>query len=128
MEILQVVAIGIISSILALALKKQNPEISIFINVSAGIIIFMMIIPQLTSVINMLYSISQNINLDRVYIGIVLKIIGIAYIAEFGVQICKDTGESAIASKIEFVGKVLIMVISAPILIALMELILTIMP
>lgn len=128
MQILQVVAIGIISSILALALKKQNPEISIFISVSAGIIIFMMIIPQLTSVINMLYSISQNMNLDKVYIGIVLKIIGIAYIAEFGVQICKDTGESAIASKIEFVGKVLIMVISAPILIALMELILTIMP
>lgn len=128
MQILQVVAIGIISSILALALKKQNPEISIFISVSAGIIIFMMIIPQLTSVINMLYSISQNMNLDKVYIGIVLKIIGIAYIAEFGVQICKDTGESAIASKMEFVGKVLIMVISAPILIALMELILTIMP
>lgn len=128
MEILKIVAIGIISSILAIALKKQNPEMSIFISISAGIIIFMMIVPQLAAVIDMLNSISNNINLDKVYIGIILKIIGIAYIAEFGVQICKDTGESSIASKIEFVGKVLIMVVSAPILIALMELILTIMP
>lgn len=128
MEILKIVVIGIISSILALTLKKQNPEISIIISIAAGILIFMMVIPKLQTVINMLISISNNMKLDKMYISIVMKIIGIAYIAEFGVQICKDAGESSIASKIELVGKVLIMVVSAPILIALMELVLSIMP
>lgn len=128
MEIIKIVVIGIVSSILALTLKKQNPEISILISIVAGIIIFMMVLPKLQTVIDMLISISQNINLDKMYISIVLKIIGIAYIAEFGVQICKDSGETSIASKIELVGKILIMVVSAPILIALMELILSIMP
>lgn len=128
MEILKIVVIGIISSILALTLKKQNPEISIIISIAAGILIFMMVIPKLQAVINMLISISNNMKLDKMYISIVMKIIGIAYIAEFGVQICKDAGESSIASKIELVGKVLIMVVSAPILIALMELVLSIMP
>lgn len=128
MEIFQVVVIGIVSSILAVTVKKYSPQISIVITISAGIIIFMMAIPQLKIVLDMLHSIAQNVNLNQIYISIVLKIIAIAYIAEFGVQICKDAGENTIASKIEFVGKVLIMVVSAPILIALMELILTMMP
>lgn len=128
MEIFQIVAIGIISSILALTLKKYSPQISILISITAGVIIFMMAIPQLKIVLDMFHSISQNVDINKIYISIVLKIIAISYIAEFGVQICKDAGENSIASKIEFVGKVLIMVVSAPILVALMELVLTMMP
>lgn len=128
MEIFQIVAIGIVSSILALTLKKYSPQISILISITAGVIIFMMAIPQLKIVLDMFHSISQNVDINKIYISIVLKIIAIAYIAEFGVQICKDAGENSIASKIEFVGKVLIMVVSAPILVALMELVLTMMP
>lgn len=128
MEIFQIVAIGIVSSILALTLKKHSPQISILISIAAGVIIFMMAIPQLKIVLDMFHSISQNVDINKIYISIVLKIIAIAYIAEFGVQICKDAGENSIASKIEFVGKVLIMVVSAPILVALMELVLTMMP
>lgn len=128
MEIFQIVAIGIVSSILALTLKKYSPQISILISIVAGVIIFMMAIPQLKIVLDMFHSISQNVDINKIYISIVLKIIAISYIAEFGVQICKDAGENSIASKIEFVGKVLIMVVSAPILVALMELVLTMMP
>jgi stage III sporulation protein AD len=128
LEIVQVVVIGIVASILALTLKRQNPEISIAISIVAGVIIFMIVIPQLKVVLDMFYKISQNTRLDKVYISIVLKIIGIAYISEFGVQICKDAGEGAIASKIELVGKILIMLVSAPILVALMDLIIAIMP
>lgn len=128
MEIFQIVAIGIVSSILALTLKKYSPQISILISITAGVIIFMMAIPQLKIVLDMFHSISQNVDINKIYISIVLKIIAISYIAEFGVQICKDAGENSIASKIEFVSKVLIMVVSAPILVALMELVLTMMP
>lgn len=128
MEIVQIVVIGIIAALLALTLKRQNPEISMTISIVAGVIIFMIIIPELGTVIDMFYKISQNTKLDNVYIAIVLKIIGIAYISEFGVQICKDAGEGAIASKIELAGKVLIMLVSSPILVALMNLIITIMP
>ena len=128
MEIVQIVVIGIIASILSITLKRHNPEISMVIGIVAGVIIVMIVMPKLGVVIDMFYRISQNTNLDKVYIAIVLKIIGIAYISEFGVQICKDAGEGAIASKIELVGKITIMLVSAPILVALMELIITIMP
>jgi len=128
MEIFQVVAIGIVSSILAVTVKKYSPQISIVITIAAGVLIFMTAVPQLKIVLDMLNSISQNVDLNEIYISIVLKIIAIAYIAEFGVQICKDAGENTIASKIEFAGKVLIIVVSSPIIVALLELILTIMP
>ena len=56
---------------------------------------------------------AQKANLDSIYITTVLKVIGIAYIAG-GSQICKDSGEGAIASKIELGGKIL-MVLALPI-------------
>jgi len=58
----------------------------------------------------------------------ILKIIGIAYIAEFGAEVCKDAGEGAIASKIELAGKVIIIVLAAPIITSLLDLIVEIMP
>jgi len=71
--------------------------------------------------------IAQRANLDSIYLTTVLKVIGIAYIAEFGSQICKDSGEGAIASKIELGGKVLMMVLALPILTALLEAVLAIL-
>ena len=67
-------------------------------------------------------------NIDIKYVDIVLKIIGIAYISQFASQICSDAGENSIASKIEFAGKVIIMVISAPVLMSLIEMIMNLMP
>jgi stage III sporulation protein AD len=61
--------------------------------------------------------------MDSAYLDIIFKIIGIAYLAEFGYQLCKDAGEEAIGSKIQFAGKVMIFVISSPIILALVELI-----
>jgi stage III sporulation protein AD len=69
---------------------------------------------------------SANINLF--YLTTILKIIGIAYIAEFGSQICKDAGEGSIAAKIEFAAKVLVMVLALPIIVAVLESILRLIP
>ena len=66
--------------------------------------------------------------MNATYLSIILKITGIAILTEFGVSICKDAGEAAIASKIEFGGKIIIMSISIPIISALLEVITTIIP
>jgi stage III sporulation protein AD len=58
----------------------------------------------------------------------VLKITGIAYIAEFGAEVCKDAGEGSIASKIELAGKVTIIVLAVPIITSLLDLIIKVMP
>ncbi|KGG81431.1 stage III sporulation protein AD [Caloranaerobacter azorensis H53214] len=128
MEIIQIVGIGIIATILAVLLKQERPEISLQISIVTGLIIFIFVISKLSYVIKVLSSLAQRIDIDFIYFSTILKIIGIAYIAEFGAQISRDAGEETIASKIELAGKILIMALSVPILLAVLDLILKIMP
>lgn len=122
MAIFQIVAIGFVATILALILKKQNPEFGLYISLITGILIFFMILGQVKVIIDVLGDIAQKVNLNVSYIQIIFKIIGIAYISEFGSQICKDSGQGAIAMKIEFAGKILILIVSLPIIMTLLDL------
>ena len=128
MEIFQIVAIGLIAAILSVLIKNQKPEIGIYISLVAGVIIFLFIATKLQSVIQILSQLAGKINIDSIYLSTILKIVGIAYIAEFGAQVCKDAGEGVMASKIEFAGKILIMEMAVPILVSLMDLIINIVP
>jgi stage III sporulation protein AD len=128
MDILQIVGLGIIASIIIVVLKAQRPEIAIQVSIITGIVIFILIVNKLAAVLALLSSFSAKADIDMTYMGLLLKIIGIAYISEFGAEICKDAGEAAIASKIELAGKVIVMVLAVPIVTSLLDLIIKIMP
>ena len=128
MEILQIAGIGIIATVLAVILRQYKQEIALQISIVTGLIIFLFVVTKLEYVIKVLSSLADKIDMDFIYLSTILKVIGIAYIAEFAAQISRDAGENAIASKIELGGKVLIMVISMPILLSLLDLIIKIMP
>lgn len=128
MEIIQVVGIGIVATILSVILKQQKPEFSLQIGIVTGLLIFILIMGKLGYVIDVLSNLAKKIDMDLLYFSTVLKVIGIAYIAEFGAQISRDAGENAIASKIELAGKIFIMVLAVPILTALLDLIVKIIP
>lgn len=128
MDILQIVGLGIIASILIVVLKAQRPEMAIQVSIITGIVIFILIVNKLSSVLSLLNSFSSKANIDMSYMGILLKIIGIAYISEFGAEICKDAGEGSIAAKIELAGKVTVIIIAIPIVTSLLDLIIKIMP
>ncbi|MTI70183.1 MAG: stage III sporulation protein AD [Firmicutes bacterium] len=128
MEILQIVGIGLIATVLSVILRQEKPEFALQVSVVTGIIIFLFVITKLTYVVQVLNNLAERVDIDFIYFSTILKVIGIAYIAEFGAQISKDAGEGAIAAKIELAGKILILVLSIPILIALLDLIIKIMP
>lgn len=128
MEIMQIVAIGIITAVLAITVKKQSPDMAVIISLAGSILIFFIILPMFSGVIGILSRIEKQINIDKAYIVIVLKVIGVAYVAEFGSQMCVDAGETGLASKIEMGGKIIIMVLSAPVIVSLLDMILAILP
>ena len=129
MEIVQIVAIGIVSTILVVLLRQANkPEFALLVSLVTGLIIFSMILSKLKYVIETLSQLAKNTNIEFTYFTTILKIIGIAYIIEFGAQISRDAEEEVIASKIELGGKVIMMVLAMPILLALMDLITKILP
>ena len=123
MDIMKIVGIGIIATFLAVILREQKPEIALQVSIVTGLIIFVFVITKLNSVITVLKYFASKTNIDLLYFTTILKVIAIAYITEFGAQVCKDAGEGSIASKIEFGGKVLIMIMAIPILAALMDII-----
>lgn len=123
MDIMKIVMIGLIATILAVILREQKPEIALQVSIVTGLIIFVFVITKMNSVIAVLKYFASKTNIDLIYFSTILKVIAIAYITEFGAQVCKDAGESSIASKIEFGGKVLIMIMAIPILAALMDII-----
>jgi len=111
MEIFQIVGLAIIAAILSVILRSQKPEIAMQIGIITGVVIFLMVVFKISAVIELLQDLANRVNIDIIYLSTVLKIIGISYVTTFGAEICKDAGESAIASKIEFGGKILIMIL-----------------
>ena len=128
MDILKVVGIGIVSTIAIVILKNVKSEFALYISLITGVIIFTMILGELSYVIETLNTLARRVNIEFAYFSTILRIIGMAYIVEFGAQISRDAGEEGIAMKIELGGKVMIMVLAIPILLALMELIIKILP
>jgi stage III sporulation protein AD len=128
MDIMKIVMVGIIASVLAVLLKEEKPEIAMVVSIVTGLVIFIFLITKLNSVMSVLKYFASKANIDVLYFSTILKVIAIAYISEFGAQICRDAGEGSIASKVELAGKVLIMVIAIPILAALMDIMIKIIP
>lgn len=128
MDIFKVVGIGIVATIAIVILKNVKSEFALYISLITGVIIFTMILGELSYVIETLNTLARRVNIEFAYFSTILRIIGMAYIVEFGAQLSRDAGEEGIAMKIELGGKVMIMVLAIPILLALMELIIKILP
>ncbi|MDR7856141.1 stage III sporulation protein AD [Tissierella sp.] len=128
MEIIKIIGIGMVATVLSVILKRTRPEFALLISILTGIIIFTMILGELSYVIETLNDLSRRVNIEFTYFSTILKIIGIAYLIEFGAQVSRDADEDGIAMKIELGGKVIIIVLAIPILLALIELIIKILP
>lgn len=128
MEVIKIIGVGLISLIIIVILKQYKPDFVIYVSIIAGAIILLLVMDKLNGIINLLTSIQNKANMNNQFLVILLKITGITFLIEYASSICKDAGESAIATKIDLGGKVLIIAISIPIIQALLELIIKIMP
>ncbi|CAM3242973.1 MULTISPECIES: stage III sporulation protein AD [Brevibacillus] len=128
MEIVQIVGLGLVATILALVIKEQKPMFAFLIAIASGVIIFYFLIGKIAEVIQILEKLAVQADLNLVFLETILKIIGIAYIAEFGAQMTRDAGQGAIASKIEMAGKVLILVMAVPIIQIIIETVIDLLP
>lgn len=127
MDIVKIVAFAFVALFIVQIFKDKKSDISIQVSLVAGICIFLYMLTRITAIIQFLQQLSIKANIDFVYLNTVLKILGIAYLASFCSELCKDAGESSLASKVEFSGKILILVLAIPILMAVLQSILKIM-
>lgn len=121
MNMIQVGILGVVGVLLALQLKQGKAEIAIGLCVVLSLIIFFCIADHLELLVSTLREIGGYVDLDASYITTLIKMFGITYIAEFASGICKDAGYQTIATQIEMFGKITILVLSLPILLALLR-------
>lgn len=121
MTIIQAAAMGIIAVVLAVQMKALRPEYSVYIILTAGVIIAFLGISRIEVILDTVKMIGASIGVKHLYLGTLLKMVGITYIAEFAANICKDAGYSALATQVEMFGKLSILAVSAPVLQALLE-------
>ena len=128
MEIIKIIGIGLVALIIIIILRQYRPEFAIYASLIAGILVLILAMDKFAGIISLLERLASKANINNQFLSILLKITGIAFLTEFAVSICKDSGESAIASKVDLGGKVIIIGMSIPIISALLELIIKVLP
>ncbi len=121
MEVVKIVMIGITGVLLALFLKESKPEYSVYLSLVIGICILGYAVGKLSYLFESIKKIQEFLPVDEKYVIVLLKMTGATYIGQFSSSICKDAGYAAIAGQIELFVKLYLMVLSLPVLLALVE-------
>lgn len=121
MSVLTIGVLGIASALLAVELKGLKGEYGVYLVAAVGLVIFFYGVTKLKTVTETIRQVQAYIRLNRMYLEALLKMIGITYIAEFSSGICKDAGYGSLGSQIEIFGKLSVLAVSMPILLALLD-------
>jgi len=116
MDIQTIIGVGIVGTILSVTVKSYRQELGICVSLVTGIFIFLWAARGIGNVFSQLYEICENTGVNIAFFKAAIKMIAIAYITQFASEIAKDSGEGAIAKKIEFAGKVTVLVTMVPII------------
>lgn len=121
MEVIKIVGVSIFAVIMIIILKNYRPEMALVLSIITGIGIVLYAISKMSSVINVLNDLVSKSGVNTDFLLIIIKVIGIAYMVEFGKNVCIDAGQSSIATKLEMAGKVVIVVLTIPLISSLVN-------
>lgn len=119
---LRTALLGIVTIMVAMAMKQGKAEFSTFVSFTGSILIAWIAIRLLDGITGSFERLEKLFSVNMEYIALLTKMIGVTYISEFASALCRDAGYSAVAGQIELVGKLTILTIGMPIVLALFEL------
>ncbi|MCK9314470.1 MAG: stage III sporulation protein AD [Methanocorpusculum sp.] len=128
MEIAQIVGLALVTTILLLILRQDKPVLAVLLSIVFSIIIFTLMMGKMASILNVMRELTRRAEVNYFFFATILKILGVAYLGEFAAAICQDAGEQAVAKKVEFAAKIVIAVLALPIMIAILESLMQLMP
>ncbi len=128
MAVFQFSAFALLASSIVILIRSYRPEIALQVSIIAGVMLLVYIVTQVSGVLDSLRALAERYGISMAYIGILVRIIGIAYLAQFAGEICKDAGESAMASKVELGGRIMILAAALPAAVSLLELVASMLP
>lgn len=128
MDIIKIIGVGLISLIIIIIVRQYKPEFTLYVSLLAGALILIFIMDKIDGIVDLLTSLANKTAINNQFLLLLIKITGIAFLTEFAVSLCKDSGENAIANKVDMGGKVIIVSMSIPIISSLLETVIEILP
>lgn len=123
MEILKIVMLALCAVILITLVKNYKPEFGIFVVIACSVLILYFMVDSLKYAFAYLSGLYDKLEYGKGYFPVIIKVLAIAYVTEFTVQLCKDAGENSIASKVELAGKVIIFCVAIPVFVSILTLV-----
>ena len=121
MEITTLIALCIITALLALSLRGQRPEFAMLLSLGCGVFVLLNLLGQMKGILSGLERVMAGLSGQSDLTGIILKALGICIVAELGSQCCRDAGEAAIAAKVELAAKTALVLMCMPVFTQLLE-------
>ena len=128
MDAIVLAGLGVTAALLALTLRAQRPEMAMLLSLAVGLIVFASLSGKLSGIIDVMRALGDTAGLPTGTILLLIRVVGVSYITEFAAQLCRDAGEGGIAAKVELGGRLLVLAMSIPILLALMQMMLELIP
>ena len=126
--ILKIIGIGLVTCFAVLIIKPLKTDFAILLGIVGGVIIIALVMNYLTSVFNIFGTIISKTGLNKNLFSLILKVVGIGYLTEFAASLCADCGNGGLADKMLFGGKVVLLVMSLPIIMDILEIVTELLP
>ena len=128
MDITQIVGLALMVTVFLLILRQEKPVMAVLLSIVFSIFIFIIMMDKMGAIINVMKELTRRAGINYFFMTTILKILGVAYLGEFAAVLCQDAGEQAVAKKVEFAAKIMIAVMALPIMVAILESLLELMP
>ena len=121
MDIFKIIGIGLAGGLLSMAVKQYRKEYAVLVGLATVTVILFLMLDTLSAAIESIQLITEKSGVDTRYFTAVMKVVGVAYVTQYGAEILRDGGERAIALKVELAGKVFILGLTLPIVTDFLE-------
>jgi len=128
MTITHIVLFGVVGAMLIMTIREVAPQVSFLLTLVVAVALFAVAIGRLAGILVPIERLAQEADVNTLFFSTVVKIIGIAYLVEFGAQVARDAGAGSIAAKLELVGKLFILVLALPIMTAVVDAVAHLLP
>lgn len=118
---LKVVILAVIGTVFIALLKEKTSGLSILLMLAICMLLMFFVLDYVEILLDGLKMFEAYFDSSGYYIKLILKMVGITYLCELGTQVCKDTGQGAIATQVELFGKIMVLITGLPILLAIIE-------
>jgi len=128
MDVMLIVGFGVASALLAMTLRQSRPEMAALVSIAAGLVLFAQLAGKLSGVVRVMQGLGELAAVPNGMLWLLLRVVGVSYLTEFGAQLCRDAGEGSIAAKVELGGRLLVLALCVPVMLALLQMMLELIP